>query len=202
MRVLPHTDLYQLGDFLWKIVSYEPFPDRRHYPYCKTVGCASEVGAVCSEPYAHSIPLPLLQLDAIGSTIPEYMRAIISSCRKILPKDRSTAWELLDMFPAPTDSENGRQSPSTYVTRPEDYWRQFSNRLCCDRCGRLSAKHYYHCFVCNMDDFDLCLLCFEEGEHCPEPQHYLAEFVSRTNTGKRRYFSSVRESGHRDILML
>ena len=45
----------------------------------------------------------------------------------------------------------------------------------CDRCGRERIRMYYRCEICNGRDYDVCLICRNEGFGCLDNAHQLAE---------------------------
>ncbi|KAH8750694.1 P-loop containing nucleoside triphosphate hydrolase protein [Hyaloscypha sp. PMI_1271] len=45
--------------------------------------------------------------------------------------------------------------------------------LSCDRCGEAIKGLYFHCCICDGDDFDMCLTCVMNGRGCRNSQHRL-----------------------------
>lgn len=45
----------------------------------------------------------------------------------------------------------------------------------CDKCHSrvIKPSTYYHCYICDDSDFDLCQSCIDSGEHCHVADHHL-----------------------------
>jgi hypothetical protein len=84
----PSTDMYQLGLLIWRI-SKNTFTSFRSQ-FCKFAGCTTKAETVCCEPHAD-----LVQLPAPGEDTPQYLKEIITACRRENPDERPAAWELL-----------------------------------------------------------------------------------------------------------
>jgi hypothetical protein len=172
------SDLYQLGLLLWCVIGYRPYGPTNYFPYCATNGCRGITDGVCSEPFSHSIQLPLPKQDTTGQLIPQYMENIIAACRQERPHRRPPAWQLLEKLPQFVESET-RQRPPSYVTQPEECSGLYGGAIICDNCIRLTTKHYFDCENGHTNSFELCPDCFKMGRHCSDSQHILAEHFGR-----------------------
>lgn len=69
--------------------------------------------------------------------------------------------------------------PPDYMEIPKDYteWEELS--VHCDICFSkvLSSESHYHCEICDSDNFDICLGCFNRGSCCLDPSHELTKRV-------------------------
>jgi serine/threonine protein kinase len=201
---LPETDIYQLGLFLWRIMT----PSHLHVEasWNKTLDCKMKF----------KNDLKLLRED-----IPQYIQDIITACRAENPHERPPARELLVKFPIRTeeslepqsqaraqeeektnpalaqemqDNSTGRPTTSTEA-RIRKGWAQ---KWICNLCQEGESETCYICPTCSAGDFGLCINCFSRGNHCRDNMHYL--YKMNGNQAEEKYYSSVQVSGQRTIL--
>ncbi|KAI0101440.1 hypothetical protein F4776DRAFT_499381 [Hypoxylon sp. NC0597] len=213
------SDIYQLGLALWMIVRNEFYFSRSRF--CSMAGCTTMAGVQCTELHADPVQLP-----SPGQHCPDYIQQIISNCRAENPENRLPAWKLLEMFTSSekiplvqtkieTDMciaeqktaqgaclnggllrENQFACSGKSPTRLEDCEEVI---IRCDECGAQTREHFFHCHACVSGDYDICPECFEQGAHCFDEEHYLCELFYN-NEGGSVYYSSVKSSGHRDVI--
>lgn len=198
-NVTSKTDIFQLGLQLWFLA--ENGPTNHTSPICMRKHC-SERGTTCEESHTEPIALPRL-----SDAVPKYFRDIVDACRAEHPEDRPPARKLLELFPSPNVVSRHGQSEAMYVSTSLDIasmGKRLQAGVTCDRCrDRDAARHLFHCCVCANGDFDLCHACYEAGRHCLDKDHLLVEMVDLEGClVVRRYHSSVKSSGNRDIVEL
>lgn len=171
--------------------------------FCQIAGCTPKVSMFC-EIHCDPVQLPMRENDA-----PQHIRDIISACRADISL-RPTASDLLQMFPAeprgPLSFEpdhqshpsGGRQLPQQ-VSTPENL-SLWGVQTSCSICEERMTANKYHCDACHRGDFDVCVDCFKKGFHCSGPNHYLRDQSSVSE--EAIYYSSLLESGERDIVVL
>jgi serine/threonine protein kinase len=197
LTALPQTDLYQLGLLLWRIASHHPY--KLVSQFCQLAGCTTNPDIICNEPHACAIQLP-----SPGEDCPQYLRDIITACRAENPDERPPARKLLHMFPG--------SNPTFTVEQGDKFMTQLDHDLetrcevICDKCHKLIPERYYQCNFCNSNDFDLCPDCLAQGAHCFQADHYLREqYVAdtrETDSTEETYYSSMKEGGQREIVIL
>lgn len=200
-RATSKMDIFHLGLLLWLIA--ENGPITRASPVCMRRRCDSAKDCSCDLTHAEPIALPRLP-----ESIPQYFRDMVDDCRAENPSDRPAAWELLQRFPATSDS---LQQPELSVPQvphsPASSTLESGlrpNTVACSNCeARQLQFPIFHCKICDMDDFDLCQTCFEAGGHCYDEAHFLVELGKMGSLiVPRKYHSCVKNSGVRDVLEL
>ncbi|KAL8928215.1 MAG: hypothetical protein Q9208_001925 [Pyrenodesmia sp. 3 TL-2023] len=186
-------DIFHLGLLLWLLAENEPIT--RASPVCMRRRCDTANDSSCDLTHAEPIALPRLP-----KSIPQYFRDMVDDCRAENPSDRPAAWELLQKFPAASDS---LQQPELSVPQaPRSPAFNTLNRVTCNNCMAESPEFpIFHCNICDSNDFDLCQTCFEAGGHCLEESHLLVEVVKIGSWMiPRKYYSCVKSSGAREVI--
>ena len=198
-RVTSKTDIFHLGLLLWLLA--ENKPATYESPVCRRSGCntSHNKGKFCDLSHAEPVALPPL-----SENIPKYFRDAVDACRRGDPCERPAAREILQNFFPPniaqqalserldSESENSRMTIEGIKTR----------RISCDHCAKTYLQlPYFHCNVCEFGDFDLCQACYDDGIHCHDDSHLLVELGKIGSwIVPKRYHSSIKSSGVRDIL--
>ena len=199
--VTSKTDIFHLGLLLWLLA--ENKPQAQDSPVCGRLNCGEREKrrGICDLSHAEPIALPTL-----AETVPQYFRSIVDACRAENPRERPAAREILQMFPFPVKpiGSDHRLEPQTQpdVKALAEAMRIWS--VSCDYCrAKNLPMPFYSCKICRNGDFDMCQKCYDDGRHCSDNFHLLAE------TGKigswvvvQRYHSCVNMSGVRDIRVL
>ena len=167
------TDIFQLGFILWLLAEHKSTVCGY---YCVRNGCTTIPRYSCTADHTNPVGLP-----SCLKGIPAYFNGIISNCRASDPKARLPARELLASFPKGADMTSisaemaklGAKYPITDCVR-------FS--VNCDECGALTTDVHYHCYICNLADFDLCHSCVAQGIHCFEPEHHLTKRILKNGS--------------------
>lgn len=195
MPALPSTDIYQMGLMLWRIVSHNT--TTLSSAFCKAASCTTPVGLTCAEPHADPVQLPLP-----WGEIPTYMKDIIAACRAEVPQARPSAWDLLRKFPSKVKRDTPSTGSSQYLTRLEDCIERYDRITTCDvqTCVIETTSHFYHCNECSSGNYDICHQCFDRGEHCFDPDHYLREW--RYGLGEVRYHAITKAGGKREVIVV
>jgi hypothetical protein len=70
-----------------------------------------------------------------------------------------------------------------------------NSRVSCDFCNRNRFRTWYHCIICNDNNFDLCDHCERKGVWCLDLRHQLYKIVNRKPSGVvfRRNFNVRQE---------
>lgn len=198
--VTSKMDMFHLGLLLWLLAENQPIT--RASPVCMGNGCDMLGEDACDLSHVEPIALPQLP-----ESIPKYYKDIVNSCRADRPRDRPAARDLLQKFPKMSDTLYQTELGEPYASGCSTLGGGLQmSRVACSLCW--NRPNYYqlpifHCNVCEFGDFDLCQTCFEAGAHCCDDTHLLVEL------GKigswilpRRYHSSVKSSGDREIIDL
>ncbi|KAI1357284.1 hypothetical protein F5Y08DRAFT_179956 [Xylaria arbuscula] len=187
VRVLPPTDIFHLGQLLWRIINQDfaaSFPD----------GCiAGDTSRVIDNQTRSPTPR---QVEGY----PPYILDVIAACCAEDPFKRVPASQLLEMVPLSNLTSVGADSNSTdeYLMTPEECDEMHHFVVVCDLCGRMSPKHYFGCTTCCVGDFYLCPGCFTSRRHCLDNEHYLHEYIEGETDDK--YYSSPNETGVRNVV--
>ncbi|KAJ3562321.1 hypothetical protein NPX13_g8609 [Xylaria arbuscula] len=187
VRVLPPTDIFHLGQLLWRIINQDFaafFPD----------GCiAGDTSRVIDNQTRSPTPR---QVEGY----PPYILDVIAACCAEDPFKRVPASQLLEMVPLSNLTSVGADSNSTdeYLMTPEECDEMHHFVVVCDLCGRMSPKHYFGCTTCCVGDFYLCPGCFTSRRHCLDNEHYLHEYIEGETDDK--YYSSPNETGVRNVV--
>jgi hypothetical protein len=206
INVTPKIDMFQLGMLLWLIGKQRLHITSKYF--CKLAGCNAQFANSCNQKHSDPIGLPVLE------DVPQYYNDIIASCRNEGPSDRPPAWRLLEMFPSDTDLELPQaEGPIQEIPDIDILKASSAVATTCDRCSHHNGSaSFFHCTACQDGDWDMCLGCYNEGMHCLDPDHFLAEIKQMHGTaGPGSYYvtavpgsyrSSVNASGHREIIEL
>lgn len=196
IQVTPEIDLFQLGLVLWRIAGNKLGEDRPEF--CLSSGCQASINEICYDPHTNPIALPMAE-DEFSVE----MRRIINICRSEDARERLPAQVLLALFPKSLSTSHKRDRIRNFPPsnmRPEEYQELWGNSTGCSNCGRDCTDLYFHCTLCESNDFDLCEYCVATGCHCFDEQHHLVEV--RAGCGQHRIISSVKSSGHREETVL
>ena len=128
LPALPETDIYQLGFLLWRIAERKAAMLRS--VLCVDAGCTFKASAICIEPHADPIQLPLLD-----QSIPQWFKNVVTACRAEDPRKRPAAWELLKLFPVEetpvsTHAGYGKISPQARIEDAENIFNGGKVRDC------------------------------------------------------------------------
>jgi hypothetical protein len=160
------TDIFQLGYLLWLLAEHKP----KGFSYlCARSACTRSPRYMCTSTHADLVELP-----PCWAEIPSYFNTIIRECRLPGSGARTTAHKLVRLLPHSTEVEywplDIRQLLEKYSPTIETHFFVY-----CDDCSELATDLHYHCNICNLGDFDICALCFEQGGHCFDPSHQLVK---------------------------
>lgn len=223
--VTMETDLFHLGMQLW-LIAHNYTSQTRSF-FCGLAGCRS-VGD-CSESHAYPVQLP-----KCATSIPGYLSEIIRSCRQDDPLKRPPARSILALFPDNRRSTYQDTCETRFLTRRtsqidakstscsmlgkevranvaacppttlRDLARLYHNSIVCTRCSRRGSERFWHCASCDHGEYDVCDICFTEGNHCLSSKHYLGECSLKDGlmTTLNRYYTSVQEDGKRKVISL
>ncbi|KAI1328352.1 hypothetical protein F5Y16DRAFT_369478 [Xylariaceae sp. FL0255] len=197
VQTSPEADIFQLGLLLWRIVALE-FTD--HRGFCIAAGCNNAESA-CFDAHVDPVDLPPLE------HCPRYLEEIIAACRRENPEDRPPARELLRMFKShtvsgldPITTTDDNDTALRFISTPEECDELYGNFCYCDICEARTDNLHFKCMTCMMGDFSLCPRCLAAGFHCLDPEHYL--YGSSKEINEDRYYSRVKETGQRDIIVI
>ena len=157
------TDIFQLGFVLWSLAEHITYPGAH---LCVASGCSQFPRYSCFSAHKNLIQLPFL-----APTTPEYFKGIIRQCRSELPELRPSATDIYHRI-TPVEGSDGID-PAL-----QKYWNacaeEKGTQCRCNECGELCAEDFYHCGLCEFNQFDICAACFALGISCPE-RHGLAK---------------------------
>ena len=155
------TDVFQLGLLIWLIVEHRP---HTWGYYCTRAVCTNVPRYQCTASHVEPTELPPCSVG-----IPSYIDDLITASRLPNPKYRPSASWLSTLFP-PIDVESQKSVQDKYV---KDIMRNYSPCIFCNECGTLIVDAYYHCHICESDDFDLCATCYTQGIRCWNLEHHM-----------------------------
>ena len=147
-------DVFQLGFSIWRIAEHQ---SHTWGYYCTRAACTNVPRYQCTASHTKPTKLPPCSVG-----IPSYINEIITASRLPNPKERPSASWLSTLFP-PVDVESQKSVLDKYMKDTiGDYSPFLSIKCCtfCEECGALTTDAYYHCYICNSDDFDLCPMCY------------------------------------------
>ena len=161
--------------------------------------CRNLLNPECDDSHRDPVALPELSTD-----VPQYYKNIVSACRSENPQDRPCARTLLKWFPPLTQYEHlPDENTETQNLEITDIGNGLLKTKTCDICGSRCGKVFFHCSVCRMGDFDICGKCYESRVHCYEKEHLLEQNKKIGSwTVPWKYYSSINESGTREIIEL
>ena len=198
LDITSKTDLYNLGRVLWLLAEF--FPWIPIGPTCVREECI-QFPHRCNRSHEdpHSLP-------PLPPAIPQYYRDMVDMCRAESPTERPAAWRLLRLFPLANRHQSSPEAIISSESLDSALLKHSSLRFAfCDHCGRPVESLSFTCTVCHSGDFDVCLLCFNEGRHCLDTDHLLVELEKRLSQGcaaSGRYYSNVKDSGDRNVIRL
>ena len=168
------TDVFQLGFSIWLIA--EHITHAQGY-YCTRAVCTNVPRYQCTASHTEPTELPPCSVG-----IPAYINDLIAASRLPNPKHRPSASWLSTLFP-PIYVESQKYVHDKYMKDAiRDYPSSPAKNFWCNECGILTSDPYYHCYICDSDDFDLCPTCYTQGIHCWNLQHHM---VKRTVKGQK-----------------
>ena len=155
----------------------------------------------CDLSHAEPVTLPPLP-----ESIPKYFRDIIDAYRREDPSERPAAREILEMFPFSSNTRSfQRELPRS----------NGADIRIIDEGMRIARMHYsyykkrnlqlpiFHCNICDLTDFDICLICYDGGRHCYDDSHLLVELGKIGSwIVAQKYHSCVKSSGVRHVIDL
>lgn len=189
------TDMYHLGLLLWLLAENKPRSHRA--PLCIRRQCSGQTD--CENRHFSRIALP-----SLPETVPQYYREIVDACRSDNIEDRPTARSLLKRFPRLDEPLFSRaKTPTVENTNLRGLGKGIRGSVGCNVCNEFEVERFFHCNVCETNDFDLCYRCYTAGRHCYQEDHLLIE-MKKIGGWKVpwRYHSKVQSSGHRDVFEL
>ena len=193
-------DIFHLGLMLWLLAESNPIT--KAIPICIRQKFNAPGADACNHTHSEPDALPPLP-----ESIPRYYRDMVDRCRAKKSGIRPTARDLLQLFPAQNGDLCEAQNGKLYeIGNVENRQGLRMSKVACSLCWKRPAQlelPIFHCNVCHMGDFDLCLACFEKGAHCKDEEHLLVE-LGKVGSWivPRRYHSWVKSSGVRDVLDL
>ena len=167
------TDVFQVGFSILLIAEHRS--DSFGY-YCTRAVCTSVPRYQCTASHMKPTELPPCSVG-----IPSYINDLITASRLPNPNDRPSAvwlsavW-LSALFP-PMDVERQNSVRDEFMN---DAIRDYASLPAgggtfCDECCALTTDAYYHCYICESDDFDLCPTCYGQGIRCWDLQHRMVK---------------------------
>ena len=189
------TDIYNLGLLLWLLAENKPRSHRA--PLCIRQQCSDQTD--CEKRHFSCIALP-----SLPETIPQYYREMVDACRSDNVEDRPAARSLLKRFPRLDEPLFSRaRTPTLENTNLRGLGKGIRGSVGCNVCNAFAVERFFHCNVCETNDFDLCYRCYIAGRHCHQEDHLLVE-MKKIGGWKVpwRYHSKVQSSGHRDVFEL
>ena len=200
-HVTSKTDIFHLGLLLWLLA--ENKPATHESPVCRRSVCHTSHDTDTNWDLSHAEPVAL---PLLPESIPNYFREILDACRRENPSERPSASNILERFPF----SNNFQQVQSELPEPNNGDMKMMVEgmriagVTCDNCAKIKIPlPTFHCNVCNLADFDLCQTCYDSGSHCNNDSHLL---VKMGNVGSwivpKRYHSSIKSSGVRDIIDL
>lgn len=154
------ADIFELGLTLWMIAEHKGNTDGY---FCSRNACTSVPRYLCQAEHASPFELP----PCSDNEAPPWFDKVISECRKVNPKQRSTARDLLRYFDKTT-------TPPALADLKTNFHETGNHNVSCDECGTyVGFDVYFHCNTCNLGDFDLCQHCVSQGIRCPDKNHLL-----------------------------
>ena len=164
------TDVFQLGFSIWLIA--EHIPHTWGY-YCTRAVCTNVPRYQCTASHTKAT-----ELVPCSVGIPAYINDLIAASRLPNPKHRPSASWLSALFP-PIDVESQKYVQDKYMKDAiRDYPSSEAHCCWCNECGRLTSDAYYHCYICESDDFDLCPTCYTtQGIRCWDLQHHMVKMT-------------------------
>lgn len=186
------SDLYQLGFLLWRIYGNHKFTTRT--VLCKAAGCTTPSQVVCQLPHTYPIGLPMP-----AGVYPSYLRESITACRAEDPERRVAAHMSLHTYFPHVSKPAKRLHESDNYPDAQELHRRYAAMVYCDRCNQSCSEHFFHCWICNCSNFDMCLDRFLRGMHCFNPSHNLQEYRGRD---EERFHTSVGLDGRRKVIDL
>ena len=169
------TDVFQLGLLTWLIAEHQP---HTWGYYCTKAACTNVPRYQCTA--SHTKPT---ELPPCSAGIPSYINDLITASRLPNPKERPSATWLSTLFP-PIDVESQKFVQEKYMKENIRDYSSLSWPACCvycSECSDLTTDAYYHCYICDSNDFDLCPKCYTQGIRCWDLQHHM---VRRTVNGE------------------
>ena len=166
------TDVFQLGLLIWLIAEHQPHTWGNYY--CIRAVCTNVPRYQCTASHAQPAELPPCSLG-----IPSYINDLITASRLPNPKERPSASWLSTLFP-PSDVESQKSVQDKHMKEAiRDSYPFLSIGLgyWCNECGGLMDGTYYHCSICDSDDFDLCPTCYTQGIRCWSLEHHMVREV-------------------------
>jgi serine/threonine protein kinase len=162
------TDIFQLGFVLWLLAEHKSGSGASYL--CVNSACTAFPRSKCTAEHTNPIELP----DCY-SGVPPYFTKIIRECRSPDPRGRPTAHALAENL-----AFKASIPPDTI--RLVNRFAQETDYFCvtCDECGELTSDIHYHCNVCRLGNFDLCLKCFVLGVRCMNSEHRLVKRLIRS----------------------
>ncbi|KAL8899208.1 MAG: hypothetical protein Q9207_006311 [Kuettlingeria erythrocarpa] len=157
------TDIFTLGLLLFHLAEHKV--SLTGY-WCVKDGCTNRPRYACKAAHKDPIELPDCQ-----EAVPAYFQEMIRKCRSRDPKDRPSARQLLAMFP--DEVRNGIAPPDLTKVTTMFPPLAVGHSTYCDECGSPTTDDYYHCNICNNDNFDFCPSCVAQGVGCYVPEHKL-----------------------------
>lgn len=156
------SDIFELGRTLWMIAEHK---GNTHGYFCSRNACTSVPRYLCQAEHANPFELP----PCSDNEAPPWFDDVISQCRRVDSKQRSTARDLLRYF-------DKTATPPALADLKAKYSETGNHNVCCDECGTyVGFDIYYHCNICNLSDFDLCQHCVSQGIRCPDKGHLLIQ---------------------------
>ncbi|KAL8894892.1 MAG: hypothetical protein Q9207_008375 [Kuettlingeria erythrocarpa] len=154
------ADIFELGLTLWMIAEHK---GNTHGYFCSRNACTSVPRYLCQAEHANPFELP----PCSDNEAPPWFDEVISECRKVNSKHRSTARDLLRHFDKTT-------TPPALADLKTHFGETGNHNVSCDECGTyVGSDVYFHCHTCNLGDFDLCQHCVSQGIRCPDKTHLL-----------------------------
>ena len=156
------SDIFMLGMLLWQLAEHRS--NVAGY-LCLRNACTSVPRHSCRAEHTNPVGLP----PCLDKEVPEAFNLIVRLCRQADPKKRPPARKLLQYL-----DEKG-QPPEMAELQVKDA-RTHDHAVYCDECGvGVAFEAWYHCNVCHLDDFNLCLNCVSQGIHCWDKEHRLVQ---------------------------
>lgn len=163
------TDIFQLGLLLWLLAEHKGNITGSR---CSRSVCTHIPRYQCTADHTNPIELP----PCCGGA-PTYFSDIIKQCRSPNPRARPTARRIAEILSSQSVIEACPRDILELLNTYLDDATTFS--VHCDECGVWARHLHYHCYACELGNFDLCPDCVDQGIHCYVPEHKLVKRVMK-----------------------
>ena len=160
------TDIFQLGLHLWLLAEHK---GNIIGSRCSRSVCTHIPRYQCTADHANPAQLP----PCYGG-VPTYFSDIIKQCRSLNPRARPTARRISEILSSRCIEACPRDMLELLNTYLDD---MTIHSVHCNECGVWVHNLHYHCYACELGNFDLCPDCVAQGIHCYVLEHKLVKRI-------------------------